>query len=116
MTKLDGNIYRLSMTSPGDDGRCGTAQKYEADIDGTPLDLGDPVEGGSAFTKTIALPAGGTRITVKAVDEAGNPGHPALVQRAPEGGGFAPRRRGVAAAAPASGATRRTRRRSPGHA
>ncbi len=90
VTKLDGNIYRVSMTSPGDDGRCGTAQKYEADIDGSPLDLGDPVEGGSAFTKTIALPAGGTRITVKAVDEAGNPGHPALVQRAPEGGGFTP--------------------------
>ena len=49
------------MTSPGDDGLCGTADKYVGDIDGTPFDLGRPGRGREHAQKTIALPAGGTR-------------------------------------------------------
>jgi hypothetical protein len=78
------------MTSPGDDGACGTAAKYVADVNGAPLALGAPVAGGSSFARTITLPAGASKVTVKAVDEVGNAGHPASVQRAAEGGAFKP--------------------------
>ena len=39
-------------------------------MDGTTIDLGDPVAGGDTFTKEIALPRGRAAVTVRAVDEA----------------------------------------------
>ncbi len=61
----------VTFRSPGDDGRCGTATRYVADVDGTAVDLGAPVAGGAAYSREVALPSGKT-LTVRAADgEAG---------------------------------------------
>ena len=91
LTPLGGNSFRLSFRSPGDDGMCGTAARYVADVDGEALDLGAPVEGGTTFTKEIELESEARRITVRAEDgpagEASNRGAPGVLERAPAGGG-----------------------------
>ncbi len=84
---LGGDRYRLKFRSPGDDGFCGTADRYRADVDGAALDLGAPVKGASAFTKDIALPAGARRVTIRAVDGAANAGAPGALERQAPGAG-----------------------------
>ena len=91
LTSLGGNRYRLEFRSPGDDGLCGTAKRYVADIDGQPLALGEPVAGGEPVSLDITVPAGARRIAVRAQDEAGNLGQPGgLVRTVAAGGGFDP--------------------------
>ena len=78
---LGHNRYRLSFTSPGDDGFCGKAASYRVKVDGKGrnLGLGSPVAGGSTLSKDISLPSGAADLTLQAVDEAGNVGEPADV-------------------------------------
>jgi hypothetical protein len=68
LTRLSGQSYRLRFRSPGDDGFCGTATRYVADVNGRPLNLGAPVPGGSTAVKRVTLPAGRKRITIRAAD------------------------------------------------
>ena len=107
LTPLGGDRYRLEFRSPGDDALCGTADKYEADVDGTTIDLGAPVAGGDTFTEEITLPAGARRVTVRAVDEAENSGTPGVLERtAPGQGGGSGGGSGGGEAAPAAKARR----------
>jgi hypothetical protein len=85
-----GSLFRLGFRSPGDDGLCGTATRYVADVDGQPLDLGAPVEGGTTFTKDITLPDGARKVTIRAADgpanAAFNLGAPGVLERSLAGG------------------------------
>jgi len=78
VTPLGGNRYRLSFTSPGDDGLCGTAASYVAEVGGKPVDLklGSPVSGGRRFSREVTLPANFSSFSLRARDEAGNNGAP----------------------------------------
>jgi hypothetical protein len=78
LTGLGGDRFRLTFTSPGDDGRCGTAAAYVTRVDGATADLGlgAPVAGDGAFTHDVTLPAGARTLTVQARDAAGNLGFP----------------------------------------
>ena len=85
-----GTSFRLGFRSPGDDGLCDTATRYVAEVDGQPLDLGAPVEGGTTFTKDVTLPEGARKVTIRAADGpangAFNLGAPGVLERAPAGG------------------------------
>jgi hypothetical protein len=100
LAAIEGDRYKLTFRSPGDDAFCGTANRYVADIDGQALDLGKPVAGGADFAKEITLPAGATKVTIRAadgpVDGRSNLGAPASVDRAAAAPAPAP---------PASGST-----------
>ncbi len=91
LERVEGNSFRLSFHSPGDDGFCGTATRYVADVDGQAIDLGPPVEGGKTFSKTISVPAGARRVTIRAADgpvgQAFNLGAPGILERQAGGGG-----------------------------
>jgi len=78
VTPLGGNRYRLAFTSPGDDGLCGTAASYVAEVGGKPVELklGSPVSGGRRFSREVTLPANFTSFSHRARDEAGNNGAP----------------------------------------
>jgi hypothetical protein len=81
LTALGGGSYRLAFTAPGDDGPCGTAATYLSRVNGKAAQLGlTPVAGGTAFSATITLPAGSTRLTIQARDDAGNLGAPVTVK------------------------------------
>jgi hypothetical protein len=67
VTRLADGRFRVAFTSPGDDGLCGTATRYVADVDGRAVDLGEPVAGGEPFARELELPAGAT-LTVRASD------------------------------------------------
>ncbi len=90
LTALGGNRYRLGFRSPGDDGFCGTANRYLASVNGQALDLGSPAAGGSTLTHDLTLPAGTARIVIRAADgPAGsdfNLGPPATMVRSAGGG------------------------------
>ncbi len=83
---LGGDRFRLAFRSPGDDGFCGTATRYVADVDGATLDLGRPVAGGQTLSRDITLRGGGGRIVVRAADgpagAAFNLGAPGTIARA----------------------------------
>ncbi|HEX8105122.1 MAG TPA: S8 family serine peptidase [Solirubrobacteraceae bacterium] len=89
---LGGDRFELSFRSPGDDGLCGTATRYVADLDGTPIDLGAPVAGGETFKKELRLAPTVRRLTVRAADgpadAAFNLGGPGRLERKAPGGGF----------------------------
>lgn len=110
LTRLGGRSFRLVFRSPGDDGLCGTAARYLADVDGRPLALGDPVAGGTTLTRTVELPRDARRVTVRAADAAAgkpsNLGAPGILRRQTSGG-FAPVRaapvRGGSGTRPARG-------------
>ena len=78
VTPLGGNRYRLAFTSPGDDGLCGTAASYVAEVGGKPVELklGSPVSGGRRFSREVTLPANFSSFSLRARDEAGNNGAP----------------------------------------
>jgi Subtilase family len=82
LSSLGGGKYRLTFTGPGDDGSCGTPASYLTRVNGKVLDLGlgSPVAGGAAFSAEIALPSTARRVSVQAVDEAGNIGPQATVK------------------------------------
>ena len=69
----------LSFTAPGDDGRCGTAARYDVRVSGqpitdasfgsaTPVTAAAPKPGGSKQTLTVSVPASARYIAVRAVD------------------------------------------------
>jgi hypothetical protein len=86
LTSLGGDTYELSFTTPGDDGFCGTANHYLANVDGRPVSLGAPGAARSKVTKQLILPAGAV-LTFQAVDEAGNVGQPAVLAIPPAAAG-----------------------------
>ncbi len=81
LTPLGRSRYRLAFTSPGDDGLCGTAASYLVEVNGRLVDLtlGRPVAGGQRFSRDVTLPAGFTSFSLRARDEAGNTGAPAII-------------------------------------
>ncbi len=91
LTPQSGDSFRLSFRSPGDDVFCGTATRYVADIDGEVLALGAPAAGGETFTKTIRVPDGARRVTIRAVDGPAegpaNFGPAGILERQPAGAG-----------------------------
>jgi hypothetical protein len=75
LTRVQGNTWTLSFTSPGDDGSCGTPAGYEARVGGTRIDLSGPVvPAGGPVLRTVTLPGGKGTLRVWARDEAGNRG------------------------------------------
>jgi hypothetical protein len=102
---VSGDRFRLSFVSPGDDGRCGTAARYVATLDGERLDLGAPVAGGETVTRELRLPGRAGRVTVQAVDERPHLGAPASVEVVRPGGGPGGPQPGAAGAAGGSSAT-----------
>jgi hypothetical protein len=74
VSSLGGGRYRVSFTAPGDDVGCGTPSAYIARVGRTEVALGPPVAGGSAFTHEVTLPSGAKRLSVQAIDDAGNLG------------------------------------------
>lgn len=86
LTPVGGTGFRLQFRSPGDDGFCGKATRYVADVDGKSYDLGEPADGGSTFTKIISLPSSARRVTVRAADGPAdgrfNLGAPGVLERA----------------------------------
>ncbi|MGH2985108.1 MAG: calcium-binding protein, partial [Solirubrobacterales bacterium] len=90
----------LNFSAPGDDLLCGTADHYEIVTSAKPIDEAgfgsaqalagapEPVAAGGAQTYT--LPAKARRyVAVRAVDDQGNVGRPAVVERRPSSGGGA---------------------------
>jgi hypothetical protein len=78
--KLAGTL--LTITAPGDDLLCGTADHYEVRSGGSGDWTRSAIAPAPAGTRqAIAVPATGKRISVRAVDEAGNAGWPLEVSR-----------------------------------
>jgi len=115
-TKASGRSVSLSFTAPGDDGRCGTAARYDIRVSdrpitdasfgsATPVTAAAPKPGGSKETLTVSVPASARYLAVRAVDArhgtAAQPVNlgPASYARIGSGSGTAPR----AAAAPGGG-------------
>jgi hypothetical protein len=78
----------MTVTAPGDDLLCGTADHYETLNAGKPItgrETGwttSPVKPAPAGTpQTIPVPATGRYVAVRAVDEQGNTGRPAVLSR-----------------------------------
>ena len=82
LTSLGGGNYRLTFTAPGDDGPCGTPASYIAARRTAKRDLGlgAPAAGGTAVSREVTLAAGARRLSIQAVDEAGNLGPAASVK------------------------------------
>jgi hypothetical protein len=82
LTSLGGGKYRLAFTAPGDNGACGTPASYLTRVNGKAVNLalGAPVAGGSSFTAEVTLAAGSRRLSIQAVDAAGNLGPQANVK------------------------------------
>jgi hypothetical protein len=82
VSSLGSGKYRVSFTAPGDDGSCGTAASYLTRVDGklTGPVLGPPVAGGNTFSAEVTLPSGARRLSIQAVDDAGNLGPKAAVK------------------------------------
>jgi hypothetical protein len=80
LTALGSGKYRLEFTAPGDDGPCGTPASYVTRVNGRKTALGlKPVAGGSSFSAEITLAAGARKLSIQAIDEAGNIGPQARV-------------------------------------
>jgi hypothetical protein len=82
LTSLGAGSYRLAFTAPGDDGLCGTPARYIVRLGGqeTDVGLGAPAAGGTAVSREVTLPAGTRKLSLQAVDAAGNIGPAALVK------------------------------------
>jgi hypothetical protein len=78
-TALRSDGERLLFASPGDDLLCGRPAAYEVSTGGAyGRAEAEPVEGGE--TASIPLPAPARQVSVRAVDEQGNPGRPATLR------------------------------------
>jgi hypothetical protein len=83
ITALASGRYLLSFTAPGDNGPCGTPAAYRTLVNGGPVELGlHPAAGGSLLRAEVSLPAHSRKLSVQAVDAAGNVG-PALTISVP---------------------------------
>ncbi|MGZ6682355.1 MAG: hypothetical protein ACXVFK_19310, partial [Solirubrobacteraceae bacterium] len=67
---------RIGSRDRGAPGRCGTARRDEATLNGRPLDLGAPVAGGATYVRDMRIPGRTGTVVVRAADEAGNSGAP----------------------------------------
>jgi hypothetical protein len=68
---LDGST--LTFTTAGGDGRCGTADSFVVTVNGQPVDINvDPEGPGTVQSLNLAGVGPGSRVTVQAVDAAGN--------------------------------------------
>jgi hypothetical protein len=85
LERVDGTTWKLTFSSPGDDGACGTPAGYEARIAGRAIDLGSggAVAAGTTVTRTVTLPEGGGTLALFARDEAGNRGPAARIAFGP---------------------------------
>jgi Ca2+-binding RTX toxin-like protein len=91
------NGSTLGFTAPGDDLLCGTAAAYEVVTSASPITpanfaqartVGDPPKPSAAGGHDeLTLPATDRYVAVRAVDEQGNVGRPAVVDRGPQGSG-----------------------------
>jgi hypothetical protein len=96
-TGLSAKGDQLGFTAPGDDERCGTADRYEvvtaaAPITAESFDSATPLSGASApatagSANSVAIPGHARYVAVRAVDEAGNVGPLAQLDTAPPSGG-----------------------------
>jgi Ca2+-binding RTX toxin-like protein len=87
----------LTFRAPGDDLLCGTATAYEVVTSASPIDEdgfssarslgGAPAPAQPGVTQSYVPPSGAARyIAIRAVDDQGNVGRPALFDRGPGGG------------------------------
>jgi Subtilase family/RTX calcium-binding nonapeptide repeat (4 copies) len=91
-TGLSLSASQLSFVAPGDDNACGTVARYEIRTSDSPITpqnfaAADPLAAPSALqgagsTQTAALPTHMRYVAIRAVDEAGNVGWPALLDTA----------------------------------
>jgi hypothetical protein len=80
LTSLGGERYRLAFKAPGDNGPCGTPATYETKVNGRKTELGlHPAEGGTGFSAEVTLPSSSRKLSIQAIDAAGNVGPPAVV-------------------------------------
>ncbi len=97
-TEATVSAQSLTFTAPGDDLLCGTATRYEIVTSNDPITAanfasatvlgGPPTPVAAGGDQTYAIPAGAKRyVAVRAVDEQGNVGRPAVVDL---GGGGSP--------------------------
>jgi Subtilase family len=84
LTALGSGKYRLTFIAPGDNGPCGTPASYLTKVNGkkTDLGLGQPVAGGSSFSAEVTLASGALKLSIQAIDAAGNIG-PAVTVAVP---------------------------------
>jgi hypothetical protein len=77
--RVQGDDVQLSFRAPGDDLFCGKVERYEVRAGRKLLEIAKPeiVEGRKRQTLTVKGAAGKRRLTVRALDEAGNAGYPA---------------------------------------
>ena len=75
ITALANGRFELSFTAPGDNGPCGTPASYLTRVNGKAVELGlHPAAGGSNFSAEVSLPAHARKLSLQAVDAAGNIG------------------------------------------
>ncbi len=73
--------YLLTFLAPGDNGPCGTPATYRTSINGQSAELGlHPVEGGSNFSSEFSFPKRVRKLSLQAIDAAGNVGPAATVK------------------------------------
>jgi len=82
LTSDGATTYKLTFTTPGDDGFCASADHYRVFVNGAPVSpssigLGRPASGGSLTSVTVTLAASARQLSFQAVDAAGNVGAPA---------------------------------------
>jgi Subtilase family/RTX calcium-binding nonapeptide repeat (4 copies) len=87
---------QLGFVAPGDDGGCGTADRYEVVTSAVPIGPegfdaatpvnGSPAPGAAGSSESFAVSGHGRYVAVRAVDEAGNVGPLALIDTAPATG------------------------------
>jgi hypothetical protein len=89
---LAATATRITFRAPGDDLLCGTAHHYQIVTSASPITAanfrsaqtlpGAPTPGGAGAAQSYTLPAAAKRyVAIRAVDEAGNVGLPAAVDR-----------------------------------
>ncbi|MDX6658500.1 MAG: hypothetical protein QOH62_3293, partial [Solirubrobacteraceae bacterium] len=83
---LTGAVLRFK--APGDDLLCGTADHYETRVAAKPISGREPgwstvavKPAAAGSTQAVAVAASGRYVAIRAVDEQGNTGRPAVVSR-----------------------------------
>ena len=75
LTSKGSGRYLLSFVAPGDNGPCGTPAGYRTSVNGQGAELGlHPAAGGSTFSTEFSFPKRVQKLTLQAIDAAGNVG------------------------------------------
>ena len=78
LKSLGSGKYQLSFVAPGDNGPCGTPASYRTAVNGKSVELGlHPAAGGTTFSAEFSFPKRVRKLTLQAIDAAGNVGPPA---------------------------------------